>query len=248
MTVLDPTLETKNVAPGYGVQGKNVLSSSLPPRVANNSFPQNGLPLNQKQKNSENFSNVQSHEMPVILDEKNSEKIYDPDDTTRAVSIRNESILSIKETARKIMTRVPYEEKYSVMMIEFFMEKPKQKTVTETFTWRNGEVDEKYKSIACAPPMFSEFARTIGVSERTLKAWAKKDKDFQEAYEVCQDIIQEFIVENGLSGQYPGQFTIFAAKNLTRMKDVQVNKNENYDMKSILDAIEKGSVIEDSIW
>ncbi len=241
MPLLDPTLETRNEAPGYGVQGKNVLSSNVGPRVLNESVLKNDpLPL-APEKTAENFQDPNSDF------QKNSEKIYDPDDTTRAVSIRNESILSIKETARKIMTRVPYEEKYAVMMIEFFMEKQKTKTVTETFTWRNGEVDEKYKTIACAPPQFSEFARSIGVSERTLKGWAKKDNGFQEAYEVCQDIIQEFIVENGLSGQYPGQFTIFAAKNLTKMKDVQVNKNENYDMKSILDAIERGVEVGESI-
>ena len=109
---------------------------------------------------------------------------------------------------------------------------------------KDGEMMEKERHIPNSPPMFSEFGRTIGVSERTLKGWVKKYPEFGEAYEICQDIIQEFFVENGVKGDYASQFAIFAAKNLTKMKDVMVNKNENYDMKAVLDAIEKGIISE----
>lgn len=144
--------------------------------------------------------------------------------------------------AKKILSRTAYDPSFAESMIAFFLEREKFRIAYDTFTWKNGEVVEKERRIPNAPPQFSEFGRTIGVSERTIKGWAQKHPEFKEAYEVCQGIIQEFMVENGLRGDYPGQFAIFAAKNLTGMKDTHVNENKNYDMKSILDAIEKGSV------
>lgn len=187
----------------------------------------------------ENFSLNDS----LLLDkgEKNSGIIlHEPFDVTHETE--DLSYLEPATLAKKMLSRTQYSPVFCEQMLAFFLGKQKSREIKETFVWRRGgEVDERYKVVANPPPLFSEFGRTIGVSEKTLASWAKANKEFGEAYEICQDIIQEFFVANGLSGDYPGQFGIFAAKNLTKMKDVQVNKNENYDMKEILDRIEKGN-------
>lgn len=219
---MDPLLlETKIETPGWGVQGKTRRENNFPP----------GAPL-------QNF--LQSD--PTILDkeEKNGEIIL-RDEFDSDPSPENLSYLEPATLATKLMSRTAYDPKYCQQMLEFFLKREKHREVREDYVWkRTGEVSERYRTVANPPPMFSEFGRTIGVSEKTLIGWAKNHPEFGEAYEICQDIIQEFMIENGLSGSYSSQFGIFTAKNITKMKDVQVNKNENYDMKSILDAIEKG--------
>lgn len=143
--------------------------------------------------------------------------------------------LSVRRTANP-----EYKTEYAEMMLDFFTEKEKNTTVFDTMTWRDGREREYAKTRPNAPPMFSEFGRTIGVSERTLKGWAKKYPDFREAYEMCVSIIQEFIVENGLLGTYPAAFAIFAGKNLTPMKDKVIEERQNLDVNRLLDQIEQG--------
>jgi len=133
-----------------------------------------------------------------------------------------------------------YRPEYGPQMYAWFASKEKATITYDSYVWRTGEVSEKKRVVPNPPPHFSEFARSIGVTWATLKRWKKANPEFSEYYDACVDIIQEFIVDNGLTGAYVGQFGIFAAKNLTKMKDVVVNKNENWDMKSVLDAIEKG--------
>lgn len=130
-------------------------------------------------------------------------------------------------------------------MYDWFMSKPKKRSITDLVTWKSGEVAEKQRDIANPPPAFSEFARMAGVTAATLKKWAKVHPDFADYYDACQDIIQEFLVENGTAGLYPGQFAIFAAKNLTKMKDVQIQDTRVTNMKDVLDALEKGHLTGD---
>lgn len=131
-------------------------------------------------------------------------------------------------------------------MYDWFCSKEKYKITRDTYVWKSGEVSEKVRNIPNPPPHFSEFARTVGTTWKILKTWAKNNKEFADYYEACQDIIQEFMIDNGVTGGYSGQFGIFAAKNITKMKDVQINKNENYNMKEVLDALEKGVNLNES--
>lgn len=169
--------------------------------------------------------------LPVVSD-TTSTGLLDPED---------EAPLSAKQVAKALRTRVAYDEKFVEKMLNYFMSVEKSRETIDTYTWKSGEVSEKTRNIPNPPPSFSEFGRSIGVSENTLKNWAKKHDLFGEAYDMCQDIVQEFFVHNGVRGDYSGQFAIFAAKNLTKMKDVQINKNENYDMKAVLDSLEKAA-------
>lgn len=67
------------------------------------------------------------------------------------------------------------------------------------------EHDEKKRGI----PQFSEFARQIGVTLRTLENWAKKKKAFGEAYEECRDKQQEMLINGGLAGQFNPKIVTF---------------------------------------
>lgn len=133
-----------------------------------------------------------------------------------------------------------YRPEYAQMMLVFFESVEKNTEIYETTTWRDGREREVLKLRPNAPPMFSEFARTLGVSERKLKSWARAHPDFGEAYEICAAIVKEFIVENGLLGNYPSQFAIFAGKNLTDMKDKVEVERRTLDVNKLLDDIESG--------
>lgn len=214
----DPTIfETENQAPGLGAYGKMGVEKISPRGTS--------------------FQNPLGSHQPVL--DTSPVVLRDAFDVTRETE--DLSYLEPASLARKILGKTQYDPKYCEEMVSFFLAREKNREIREDYVWRRtGEVSERYRTVANPPPMFSEFGRKIGVSEKTLKSWAKKYNEFAEAYEVCQDIIQEFMVENGLSGDYSSQFGIFVAKNITKMKDVQVNKNENYNMKEILDSIEKG--------
>lgn len=226
MYMLDPTLQLdETLTPGYGVPGKTLSGS------------ENGWG-----GTLQNSSQIHSHQVdnpPVVLsDNKQLPEFYET--PTDLLSFEDRALVNPKDLAKKLLSKVEYSKSYGADMLEFFLAKQRYRITMDVHYRKDGEMMEKERHIPNSPPMFSEFGRTIGVSERTLKAWVKKYPEFAEAYEICQDIIQEFFVENGVKGDYASQFAIFAAKNLTKMKDVMVNKNENYDMKAVLDAIEKG--------
>ena len=230
IAMLDPTLlHEENVAPGVGVPGK-MLSSR-----------QNGWggPFQKDPRNS--FEVLDTSVKDVQIKETILPEFYET--PSSLMSEEDRSLVNPRELAKKLLAKVEYEKTHGADMLEFFLSKSRSRIATETHYAKDGSLFEREKVVPNAPPMFSEFGRTIGVSDRTIKSWVKKYPEFAEAYEICQDIIQEFFVENGVKGNYASQFSIFAAKNLTRMKDVMVNKNENYDMKSILDAIERGQTV-----
>ncbi len=231
MYMLDPTLSLEeNVTPGVGVPGKMRSNTENGWGSPFQKDPRNSFPfLDETEKDVIVFSKKEE-----VGPSKNLPDFYEP------IPYEDRALVNPKELAKKLLAKVEYQEEFGADMLEFFLSKSRTRIAREIHYSKTGEMFEKEKDIPNAPPMFSEFGRTIGVSDRTLKGWVKKYPAFQEAYEICTDIIQEFFVENGVKGNYASQFSIFAAKNLTKMKDVMVNKNENYDMKSILDAIEKG--------
>lgn len=135
----------------------------------------------------------------------------------------------------------PYSPEIGPHMYEYFASKEKYRIVYDTFTYKGGSTSEKERRLPNPPPHFSEYARSIGTTWVQIKAWAKEHREFAEYYDACVDIIEEFFVDNGVTGAYAGQFSVFAAKNRTRFTDVQINKNLNANMKDVLDALEKGA-------
>lgn len=78
-------------------------------------------------------------------------------------------------------------------------------------------------------PFLSKFAREVaGVCENTMIEWTKEYEDFNEAYKKAKDIQKEFLIMQGLTGQYDRTFAIFTAKNITDMRDkTEVDQNSN---------------------
>lgn len=126
-------------------------------------------------------------------------------------------------------------------MFEFF-DRPKMKEITDYYTWKSGAVSEKIRYVPNTPPHFSEFARKIGVTTRTLKRWASKYPEFRDAYEQCQEIFEEFLIDNGLTGSYGAIAMKFVAVNRSKMKDKVVQENQNVDINKVLDQIADGKV------
>jgi len=148
---------------------------------------------------------------------------------------------TIAEGAIQIVQPGEYHPGYAADMLRWF-DRPKVKKIYDTYTWKSGAVSEKERFIANTPPHFSEFARSIGVTTRTLKRWARDHQEFREAYESCQEILEEFLIDNGLTGSYGAIAMKFVAVNRTKMKDKVVTENVTIDINKVLDGIAAGKV------
>lgn len=135
---------------------------------------------------------------------------------------------------------VLYKSEYAAQMLEYFESFEKTKIVHDEMVWKNGEVAKKEREVPNAPPQFSEFARKIKTTHRQLKAWCRLYPEFLEAYIACQEIFKEFLISNGLLGHYASTMTIFTAKNETDMKDKSIVDHRKWDMKKVLDMLERG--------
>lgn len=147
----------------------------------------------------------------------------------------------------KIINAGTYDPEIPTMLVDFFTSKNKTRTITETLTWKNGEVREVEKIIPNAPPSFNDFARLVGVTSAKLKKWAKKYPEMAEAYDVAEDIYEDFLVENGLLGNYPGQFATFVAKNKTKLRDDATVKHLSFNVTDFLNKLESGEVSKDDL-
>lgn len=134
-----------------------------------------------------------------------------------------------------------YHPGYIDEMLKFF-NRPKMRVISETYTWRNGTIEERSKEVPNTPPHFSEFSRKIGVSTRTLKRWAREHTEFREAYQICEEIYEEFLIEHGLTGGYGSIAMKFVAVNKTGMKDKVINETRTLDMNKVLDNIAAGKM------
>jgi len=134
-----------------------------------------------------------------------------------------------------------YQPAYCEMMIEYF-DKPKAKRIVDYYTWKSGAVSEKERFVPNTPPHFSEFARTIGVTAKKLEYWASQHPEFALAYDQCQEILEEFLIDNGLTGAYGAIAMKFVAVNRSSMKDKQVTENIAVDINKVLDQIADGKV------
>lgn len=112
-----------------------------------------------------------------------------------------------------------YKKEYCEQIIEFFSRPPYEEIEVRHHN-KDGKV---YKTeIKRKPndlPFLFEFAREIGVSDRTLERWAKRNSEFCRAYKEAKELQKAFLITNGLLGLYNPTFAIFTAKNITDMRD-----------------------------
>jgi hypothetical protein len=126
-------------------------------------------------------------------------------------------------------------------MYDFFFNAPSSKEVTELVYLKGGDVKDVVKEVALPPPMYSEFCREHKVPWKQFVYAKKNIQEFKEATEECDNIVKEFIIKNGLSGNYTTQFAIFTAKNLTDMKDKHEIEEKKVNVNRLLDQIEEMS-------
>ena len=137
-----------------------------------------------------------------------------------------------------------YDPKIIDTMYDYFYNAEKTKVIEETVYLKNGEIREISKEVANTPPHFSEFCRKKNIPYRKFKLWLTLYDDLYEAYEDCNEIIKEFIIDNGLIGKYQSNFAIFAATNLTDMKVKTETTTKQVNVNTLLDQIEKKNTAE----
>lgn len=113
-----------------------------------------------------------------------------------------------------------YKPEYCDALIRFFDVEP-CRAGKKTFTTKNGTVIEEEVEIPENLPTFERFGCDIGVTVGTMLSWCDVYPDFHKAYTQAKAFQKNHIIQNGVKGLYNPQFTIFVAKNITDMKDVQ---------------------------
>lgn len=163
----------------------------------------------------------------------------------QSTPVPESNVLPSLQSSEKIEARptdrdlLKYHASYIPKMISYFKSRDLYEETEDIMTWKNGELHKIPAQKPNAPPSFAEFASDIGVSEKALIKWARYIPDFQDAYEMCESITKKFFIEHGITGRYNSAFGIFAAKNMTDMKDKIINENRNFNMNDLLDDIEK---------
>jgi hypothetical protein len=134
-----------------------------------------------------------------------------------------------------------YHPGYAKHIVDWF-DKPKKREVVDTVVFKSGAESERIRYVPNPPPLFSEYARSIGVTTRTLKRWGREHTEFRDALETCQEIFEEFLVENGLEGGYSAVAFKFVAVNKTRMRDKSETQVKKVDINKALDQIAAGAI------
>lgn len=111
-----------------------------------------------------------------------------------------------------------YHKKYCKAIVEYF-DVEYTKTLTQTYTYKDGSVSEKEIEVANGLPTFEKFSVDIGVNRDTLLEWVKVHKDFSVAYKIAKHKQEAMWLSNSLKGLFPGAFTIFAGKNMFGWRD-----------------------------
>lgn len=150
-----------------------------------------------------------------------------------------------------------YEPRFAEMLIDHFNIEKFEQVTTEKETRYSAKTGqkvsekEKFRLLPNDLPTFEGFARKIGVSHQTVLNWATaledpeapepvyKYPDFFGAYNVAKALQKEFLVDNGLKGNYPPATFIFVTKNVTDMTDKQIIETNDADYKDKENALDK---------
>lgn len=150
-----------------------------------------------------------------------------------------------------------YEQRFCEMLLDHMNVEKFEKVVMEKETRYSAKTGvkvsekEKYKLLPNDLPTLEGFARKIGVAYKNMHAWSEavedpeavepvyKYPDFRNAYNVAKQLQKEFLIDNGLKGNYPPAAYIFTAKNVTDMTDKQIIETNDADYKDKEDALDK---------
>lgn len=222
------SMSRENMGAGGPHPQKNSISDPSRTLQPNNTVSSNSMPL---QTDTE-----QSMSSPEIFAPKISE--------TRTSLEPSNSLPSTNSVHATLIDSSEYDPKIIDAMYDYFYNAEKTKVVEETVYLKNGEIREISKEVANTPPHFSEFCRKKNIPYRKFKLWLTLYDELYDAYEDCNEIIKEFIIDNGLVGKYQSNFAIFAATNLTDMKVKTETTTKQVNVNTLLDQIEKKNTAE----
>jgi hypothetical protein len=123
-----------------------------------------------------------------------------------------------------------YKVGYCVDLVNYFSIDPIQyKDITVTH--KDGTQIDKTEMEAAPTPFISKWCAKSGISEDTFYKWAKKYKQFSEAYKKTKRLQREFIIETALKQVHNSTFSIFMMKNICKWQD---KEDENWADKTEL--------------
>jgi len=111
-----------------------------------------------------------------------------------------------------------YKESYNELLLEHFSVAEKREVEHKTID-KDGIERTYKKEYANQLPTFEGFCCRVGISPKVIYDWIEKYPEFSKAYNICKLRQKEILINNSLDGSYNANFAIFAAKNMTDMKD-----------------------------
>lgn len=131
-----------------------------------------------------------------------------------------------------------YRKEYAEKLVEYFSI-PKMVTYWKRKYYKDGRVKEE-EPITTPPiyPTFEGFAKTIGVTSRTLLNWREKYPSFNDAYERALDMQKDILITNSLGGLYNGNFAKFIASSqfdMVEKSEQKISGVEGWDVKITID-------------
>lgn len=112
-----------------------------------------------------------------------------------------------------------YDAKYCQEIIDYFSVEPMREVEIPHYGKDGGISWTDTKQVANPLPKLHEFARKIGVTQKTLHNWCDEHEEFLQAFTYAKELQKWFLIENGLNGCYNPSAYIFTAKNISDMRD-----------------------------
>ena len=122
------------------------------------------------------------------------------------------------KTKRKVGRPSKYDPSYAKKLIDYFdVEVQNFKDIT--ITYKDGSTKEITEEEASPLPTKRKFCKSIGINISTFHEWAKKYPEFTNAYIEATELQHDFIMENGLRGNYNAFFSFQTMKNCHKWRD-----------------------------
>lgn len=96
--------------------------------------------------------------------------------------------------------KTKYRRKYAQMLIDYFTKYLDMRELQS-----EAEKGQKKKKLPEGYPTFTKFARSLGVTARTLRNWRDENPEFAEAMEFASEMQDDILDERGLIGVYDGR-------------------------------------------
>lgn len=117
-----------------------------------------------------------------------------------------------------------YQEDFPEKLEQFFSRPLFHKEVVETIHFKAGGSKDVYGFIPNDPPYFSDWCKSVGITQAIMDEWVSEDSkffkpDFFVAYNRAKELQKQFIVNNCLAMRTNAPMSIFLLKNIAGMRD-----------------------------